>query len=672
MQLSYENVSDIICIIDNYDKKNMMTGKVSRDLDEVIRKDRRFLVIEVFSGMYTLKKIHGYALIYDKGNDTLLLGLYDLEEDEYGLIHWAHKASYSFDRHSMSVDFPMLTGYFCDIYGQTPIDHRFKSHPYLKAACGSKKAIFDYIGGNPIIWHEKYRNISMYMDFDGLYDINQLVKFIRGERGRGEIDKEKLVFGKILKRDVSTDTVSFTSAKMKLPKNAEKAMIKFFMMPHESMKMEERKCAILQKCGSRAVLRSFKPSIYYQYPIEDSVVELQEFSRVEFRNNLMPLKYIEEMSNELVWCDNMEGTVFEHTEHILNYMLKHQNKGRKFIEKYGVNETFAVALAFYIGCQPMLESLLKVADAATSKTIYQTLAETDGNLNFVFWKHDFSKKKLHQAFCLPKGALEYAFNRTIDVFELKKMQKLFDKKDTWDMFLHMNADDLQFLVEKFFVEIRRGGGGGLAFNAMSDMMDIWGCRNWKAYAAFLSEICRDYDYMREYKYLIQSAHNVWNSNDSVIDIKDQINWKIERCEIEEIKEKIEVLSYVYQSDYEETVAKYKNNKRKWDSFAYSDEKFSIIAPSSPEDVIREGASLHHCLAQFVEKLADDKTLVLFIRRNENPDKPFFSMEIRDVKVRQCHGVCNCNMTIEVAEFVKKFCEEKHVIYTDGEQQLGAD
>lgn len=83
----------------------------------------------------------------------------------------------------------------------------------------------------------------------------------------------------------------------------------------------------------------------------------------------------------------------------------------------------------------------------------------------------------------------------------------------------------------------------------------------------------------------------------------------------------------------------------------------MVLPKSGEEIEAEGRALHHCVGTYVERVAKGETMILFIRRIEKPEEPYFTLEYRDGKVVQCRGKNNCSMNANVKVFVKAF-EEK--------------
>ena len=96
-----------------------------------------------------------------------------------------------------------------------------------------------------------------------------------------------------------------------------------------------------------------------------------------------------------------------------------------------------------------------------------------------------------------------------------------------------------------------------------------------------------------------------------------------------------------------------------DQLQMRSKKLMIVVPSSAEDLRREGQVLHHCVGTYAERVAEGKTRILFVRKTDHPDEPYFTMEWRDEKVIQCRGMRNCDMTPEVKAFVTVFEKKMH-------------
>lgn len=80
----------------------------------------------------------------------------------------------------------------------------------------------------------------------------------------------------------------------------------------------------------------------------------------------------------------------------------------------------------------------------------------------------------------------------------------------------------------------------------------------------------------------------------------------------------------------------------------------IRLPKDAGEIRREGELQHHCVATYIDRVERHETLILFVRKIEDPDTPFYTMEWKNGKVAQCRGMRNAYMTPEVKAFVGAF------------------
>ena len=79
--------------------------------------------------------------------------------------------------------------------------------------------------------------------------------------------------------------------------------------------------------------------------------------------------------------------------------------------------------------------------------------------------------------------------------------------------------------------------------------------------------------------------------------------------------------------------------------------FILKIAESQEDLNVESSVLGHCVRTYGNKVAEGKTIIYFIRREEKQDEPYYTLEIRpDGQFIQCRGEHNCSMTPEVEAF----------------------
>lgn len=111
--------------------------------------------------------------------------------------------------------------------------------------------------------------------------------------------------------------------------------------------------------------------------------------------------------------------------------------------------------------------------------------------------------------------------------------------------------------------------------------------------------------------------------------------------------------------YCELIPNYQARKElEHDLYEYSEEKFSVVLPADPYDMCEEAITQSNCLLEYIEPHADRETTILFVRENTDPTKPFVTMEVVNGEVEQVYGACNTLPSIEVYEFLMRFCKVK--------------
>lgn len=89
------------------------------------------------------------------------------------------------------------------------------------------------------------------------------------------------------------------------------------------------------------------------------------------------------------------------------------------------------------------------------------------------------------------------------------------------------------------------------------------------------------------------------------------------------------------------VAKYARILNK--SYRMEGKEFFIRAAENAEEIVKEGQKMHHCVANYVSRVAEGRTGILFMRRVKEPDKPLYTIEVMDGEIIQCRGKNNRDM-----------------------------
>lgn len=100
-----------------------------------------------------------------------------------------------------------------------------------------------------------------------------------------------------------------------------------------------------------------------------------------------------------------------------------------------------------------------------------------------------------------------------------------------------------------------------------------------------------------------------------------------------------------------------------EKFEYADDNFSIVVPKEMNKITKEGVYLHHCVGGYISRVAEGRTNILFLRKNEEIDIPFFTIEVNNHnEVIQIHGLYNRWLGNEpdAVKFVINWIHEKEI------------
>ena len=82
----------------------------------------------------------------------------------------------------------------------------------------------------------------------------------------------------------------------------------------------------------------------------------------------------------------------------------------------------------------------------------------------------------------------------------------------------------------------------------------------------------------------------------------------------------------------------------------------MIRPASTQQELRdESEHLHHCVRTYADKICRGACAILFVRQAEEPDTPYFTLELSPQgKIVQCRGEHNCSYPEEVRIFIEEW------------------
>lgn len=106
----------------------------------------------------------------------------------------------------------------------------------------------------------------------------------------------------------------------------------------------------------------------------------------------------------------------------------------------------------------------------------------------------------------------------------------------------------------------------------------------------------------------------------------------------------------------------KEYKKLNNAYYYQDKNYLIRPASCVDEIVREGHALRHCVAgeHYINKIAAGEIAIMLIRKIEEPDQPFYTLELnlKQLEQVQCRGYQNCSMTEEIIKFTEKWQKKK--------------
>lgn len=107
----------------------------------------------------------------------------------------------------------------------------------------------------------------------------------------------------------------------------------------------------------------------------------------------------------------------------------------------------------------------------------------------------------------------------------------------------------------------------------------------------------------------------------------------------------------------------KLQKDRVERFNAESDKYLIRVPNALEEITKEGMILHHCVGSYLNTHATGRTNIIFLRKKESPDTPFYTIEV-DVmdRVVQIHGSHNkwLGNDPEAIPFVWKWIKDRNL------------
>lgn len=214
-----------------------------------------------------------------------------------------------------------------------------------------------------------------------------------------------------------------------------------------------------------------------------------------------------------------------------------------------------------------------------------------------------------------------------------------DETITWEMYQSMIDKDIQtsdmiYLVERYDLKVKRV----LEYlDSCYQHQCIPECEAIKIFSDYLRMAkAMNYDLSdKRIKYTnnLKKEHDI--ASFAYVCVKDKI-------QTEEFKERVNAYRH----------------------YEYGNKSFVVLAPNSPEDMIAEGKNLSHCVHSYVSLVREGNSEVLFLRKADEPEKSFYTLEVKNGKLIQIKGFSNYIPSNEkekdVMDFVAEWAKKRNV------------
>ena len=113
-----------------------------------------------------------------------------------------------------------------------------------------------------------------------------------------------------------------------------------------------------------------------------------------------------------------------------------------------------------------------------------------------------------------------------------------------------------------------------------------------------------------------------------------------------------------------------------DKLAYRNDRYIIVVPKKNIEIVHEGRELHHCAGssdRYFDRIAQRETYICFLRKAEEPDKPYYTIEVEPGgTIRQHRGMDDEEPEIEeVKPFLREWQREIRKRMSHEDHELAA-
>lgn len=279
------------------------------------------------------------------------------------------------------------------------------------------------------------------------------------------------------------------------------------------------------------------------------------------------------------------------------------------------------------------------------------------------------RKELKSVHYINSGALKKAFGITKD--DLPYLKHLNPTLEQYDVYVKLkDSGKLPAPVElKQFFQIcnNMSAGSGQLKRLIDHLIQC----------STIHQFVKYYNYLKKSQYftLGNGVRHYYGSNPQIYFLGDYFDY-IDFAKLLEMN--LRDLNVLYPRDFKkahDSLSDIVNSKefkaselpqiaRQYENynqmFGYAYKGLLIVPPKRHNDIKKEGETLKHCVATYAKRVATGETIILFVRKADEPDKPYFTLNIEPETYDfvQCRGLRNCHYPNEVKTLLARWYQEK--------------
>lgn len=730
VDINSKEISDVIVYIkSSCSYLNMMTQEESQCIDEVVR-DKRYIMVNASDyrqARHSDNLLKGMYLKVSDTVDAIIIQCCYLYVDDYKAV-WKEELDSNGNpkRSFISKEFkyksgPHITSSYVDICGQSFKNKTYgDSDSYEVFPVNNSRVLVKYFGGFIHLSNGNKKTESFVKDasFHNFFSNADVVNFINKWQfnsnpdimaatsmffdNRGDIDIETDPLPEEAYQSMETFTRNIITSYVKND-------VKNDVMLSQLNGLEPYLCAdiiCLDAVGNTVVERHFLPLVEWMPKKEDCKISFVEVRQCGLGANMEYTSYL--FPNRIIHCKNGYGFPVwrsDKTKDVTSVFCfsladaaieKAKNEkdvnmvDAHFKRRYGFSVLALTKVMATLVKYPLFEKAYNLKkDASYKKFVIRSFLPYEDfddstmkyAINTMFGDVDETKKGIDAQLGIPKGMFKQAAE-DMDFSEIWRIKKIFSSDEAKEYLKRMNRDSWMLLLD---MATNKAAEKGRCI--CSYLIQMFGPGNWESYFNYCNEVSKaldDSEFFNTYSGYLEMCETLIGA--SLMKLSD-VEWHLDP---EELNKKLETANIIYytlydKKNYKKAVKSFERQQAEWEKLEYSDGEYMVVAPKKPEEIITEGLRLHHCVKDFIEAIVDEVTIIMFVRKCSSPDEPYFTMEIRDDYVRQCHGVCNGlvfeqyekdkdgNTVNKLEEFIEKYVEEKGLVTYEGyDELLGVD